>query len=171
MPYGFGRQLPIIPPSLNDLNLPPNPFNILATMAVVNPAEDDYDENYSRQSSELSEPSPISTLSMNSAQLIDGRRLTRRRMITPFTPMTKPGEFIFCHQLLSHRHHSESWKENWALKCPSQKQGECRRTSARLLDNCSLSCRTYHARRQQTKNSRLKTSFKPIVHQFFIIFK
>ena len=97
MLYGFGRQLPIIPPSLNDLNLPPNPFNILATMAVVNPAEDDYDENYSRQSSELSEPSPISTLSMNSAQLIDGRRLTRRRMITPFTPMTKPGEFIFCH--------------------------------------------------------------------------
>ena len=24
MPYGFGQQLPIIPPSLNDLNLPPN---------------------------------------------------------------------------------------------------------------------------------------------------
>ena len=35
MPYGFGRQLPIVPPSLNDLNLPPNPFNILETMAVV----------------------------------------------------------------------------------------------------------------------------------------
>ena len=28
MPYGFGRQLPIVPPSLNDLNLPSNPFNI-----------------------------------------------------------------------------------------------------------------------------------------------
>ena len=41
--YGFGRQLPIIPPSLNDLNLPPNPFNILATMAVVNPTENGYD--------------------------------------------------------------------------------------------------------------------------------
>ena len=26
MPYGFGRQLPIVPPSLNDLNLPPNSF-------------------------------------------------------------------------------------------------------------------------------------------------
>ena len=26
MPYGFGRLLPIIPPSLNDLNLPPNLF-------------------------------------------------------------------------------------------------------------------------------------------------
>ena len=37
MPYGFGRQLPIFPPSLNDLNLRPNPFNILATMAVVKP--------------------------------------------------------------------------------------------------------------------------------------
>ena len=32
MPYGFGRQLPIVPPSLNDLNLQPNPFNILNTM-------------------------------------------------------------------------------------------------------------------------------------------
>ena len=40
MPYEFGRQLPIIPPSLNDLNLPPNPFNILATMDVANHTED-----------------------------------------------------------------------------------------------------------------------------------
>ena len=32
--YGFGSQQPIVPPSLNDLNLPPNPFNVLATMAV-----------------------------------------------------------------------------------------------------------------------------------------
>ena len=33
--YGFGNQQPIVPPSLNDLNLPPNPFNVLATMAVI----------------------------------------------------------------------------------------------------------------------------------------
>ena len=46
MPYGFGRQLPMVPPSLNDLNLPPNPFNILATMAVV-PTENAHDDNYS----------------------------------------------------------------------------------------------------------------------------
>ena len=46
MPYGFGHQLPIVPPSLNDLNLPPNSFNILATMAVVTPTHDD---NYSPQ--------------------------------------------------------------------------------------------------------------------------
>ena len=40
MAYGFGRQFPIIPPSLNDSNLPRNPFNILAKMAVVNPTGD-----------------------------------------------------------------------------------------------------------------------------------
>ena len=65
MPYGFGRQLPIVPPSLNDLNLPPNPFNILATMAVVNHTEDDNDYNYSPRSPEPSKPSPISTPPMN----------------------------------------------------------------------------------------------------------
>ena len=34
-PYGFGHQNPIAPPSLNDLNLQPNPFNVLATMAAI----------------------------------------------------------------------------------------------------------------------------------------
>ena len=61
MPYGFGRQLPIIPPSLNDLNLPPKPFNILATMAVVNDTEHGNNDDYSPQSPEPSDPSPIST--------------------------------------------------------------------------------------------------------------
>ena len=65
MPYGFGRQLPIIPPSLNYLNLPPNPFNVLATMAVANQTQDVNNENYSPQSPEPSEPSPISTPLMN----------------------------------------------------------------------------------------------------------
>ena len=35
IPYGFGSQHPIVPPSLNDFNMPPNPFNVLTTMAVV----------------------------------------------------------------------------------------------------------------------------------------
>ena len=65
IPYGFGRQIPIIPTRLNDLNLPPNPFNILATMAVVNPTEDGHDENYSPQSPEPSDQSPISAPPMN----------------------------------------------------------------------------------------------------------
>ena len=64
MPYGFGRQLPIVPPSLNDLNLPPNLFNILNTMAVVTQTQDDNDE-YSPQSPEPSDPSPIPAPHMN----------------------------------------------------------------------------------------------------------
>ena len=60
IPYGFGSQQPIVPPSLNDLNLPPNPFNMLATMAVVQ-----VDDAYSLQSPEPSIPSRISTPPMN----------------------------------------------------------------------------------------------------------
>ena len=59
-PYAFGTQHPILPPSLNDLNLPPNPFNVLATMAVIQQDQED-----SHQSPELSGPSPISTPPMN----------------------------------------------------------------------------------------------------------
>ena len=33
-PYGFGNQNPTKPPSLDDFNLPPNPFKVLDTMAV-----------------------------------------------------------------------------------------------------------------------------------------
>ena len=65
MRYGFGRQLPVIPTSLNDLNLPPNPFNILATMAVASNTEETNDDNYSPQSPDPSELSPISTPPMN----------------------------------------------------------------------------------------------------------
>ena len=35
IPYGFGNHHAIVPSNLNDLNLPPNPFNILPTRAVV----------------------------------------------------------------------------------------------------------------------------------------
>ena len=65
MPYGFGRQLPVVPPSLNDPNLPPNPFNILATMGLADYTEDDNNDGYSPQSPDPSDPSPISTPPMN----------------------------------------------------------------------------------------------------------
>ena len=58
--YAFGTQHPIVPPSLNDLNLPPNPFNVLANMAVIQQDQED-----SPQSPEPSDPSPISTPPMN----------------------------------------------------------------------------------------------------------
>ena len=62
-PYGFRNQNPIVPPSLNDLNLPHNPFNafnVLATMAVIR-----QDEEEPPQSLEPSDPSPFSTQLMN----------------------------------------------------------------------------------------------------------
>ena len=65
MPYGFGRQLPIVPPSLNDLNLPPNPFNILATMTIANNTQEANGNNYSPESPDPSVPSSISTPPMN----------------------------------------------------------------------------------------------------------
>ena len=65
IPYGLGRQLPVVPPSLNDLNLPPNPFNILANMVVVDHTGDNNNEGYSPQSPDPSVPSSISTPPMN----------------------------------------------------------------------------------------------------------
>ena len=60
LPYGFGSQHPIVPPSLNDINSPPNPFNVLATMAVIQRDQED-----SPQSPEPSDPSPITKPPMN----------------------------------------------------------------------------------------------------------
>ena len=65
-PYAFGAQHPIAPPSLNDFNLPPNPFNVLATMAVIQ-----QDQEQSPQSPEPSDPSPISTPPMNLSKIDD----------------------------------------------------------------------------------------------------
>ena len=70
-PYGFGAQKPIVPSSLNDLNLPPNPINTLAAMTVVQQYPTQHDDNYRPQSPEPSEPSPISTPLMN-LSTIDG---------------------------------------------------------------------------------------------------
>ena len=66
MPYGFGKQQPIVPPSLNDLNLPPNPCNVLATMAVIRG-----NDEYSPQSPEPSIPSLIPTPPRN-VSIIEG---------------------------------------------------------------------------------------------------
>ena len=60
IPYEFGSQQPIVPPSPNDLNLPSNFFNVLATMAVIRA-----NIAYSPQSPEPSIPSAISAPPMN----------------------------------------------------------------------------------------------------------
>ena len=65
MPYGFRRQLSIVPSSPNDLNLPPIPFNILATMPIANNTEEANDNNYRPESPDPSVPSSISTPPIN----------------------------------------------------------------------------------------------------------
>ena len=70
--YAFGTQHPIVPPRLNYLNLPSNPFNVSATMAVFQQDQED-----SPQSPEPSDPSPISTPPMNLS--------TIERWETPYT--------------------------------------------------------------------------------------
>ena len=70
MPYGFGNQQPIVPPSLNDLNLPPNPFNVLATMTVIRG-----NDEYSPQSPEPFIPSSTSTPPTNGSTT-EGRDTT-----------------------------------------------------------------------------------------------
>ena len=159
MTYGFGQQLTNTPPSLNDLNLPPNPFNILTTIAVANPTAEGHDKNYSPQPPEPSELLPISTPPMNlspdeeweTSQTTTEKITfysdyeTRRIYFLPSSPSPPPPP--------------RKLKRKLSLGMSFPKKGECRSTSARLLDSPSFSRRTYQARRQQTKNSRLKTSY------------
>ena len=81
-PYGFGAQQPIVPPSLNDINLPSNPFNMLAVMTVVQQNPTRHDNNYSPQSPEPSEPSPISTPLMNLSTIGGWETLIPQRTTT-----------------------------------------------------------------------------------------
>ena len=63
--YGFARHLTIVPPSLNYLNRPHNPFLVLATMAVVRPTTPQSDKRDGSLSSVQSEISPVSAPPMN----------------------------------------------------------------------------------------------------------
>ena len=135
MQYGFGRQLPFILASLNDLNLPPNPFNILVTMVVVNPAEDGSDENYSPQSPEPSDPSQILRPPMNISTIegwetphttMDDHKFysddeSRRIYFLPSSPPPTP----------PHR----KLKRELSLGMSFPENGDCRSTSARIVDN------------------------------------
>ena len=96
IPYGFGSQHPVERPSLKDLNLPPNPFNALATMAVIRA-----DQAYSPQSPDPSIPSPISTPSMSVSTSKVWQR-TQQLMMPHFTLMMSPDEStgIFCQATL-----------------------------------------------------------------------
>ena len=151
LPYGFGRQLPIVPPNLNDLNLPPNPFNILATMAVVLQTQNTHDDNYSPHSPEPSELSSISTPPMN-VSAYNSWETTHsttddntfysedepRRVYwtSPWAkrlnPKKNPGGSMSYHRFPHRRHRlQEHRKGKKGLGMSFPRKGECRSTSAK----------------------------------------
>ena len=144
-PYAFGAQHPIVPPSLNDFNLPPNPFNVLATMAV-----NQQDQEDSPQSREPSDPSPISTPPMNLSTIeswetphtttddntfysseSEPTRVYWDFHLTPMNPDESP--LLRAHPPHRRLHHDK--REDWAWGCLFLERGECRSTSAGHVAN------------------------------------
>ena len=130
MPYGFGRQLPIVPPSLNDLKLPPNPFNILATMAVVDYTEDDNNDGYSPQSPDPSDPSPISTPPMNVSTFNSWQTTHTTTDDNTFYPDDEPRRIYFLPSTPTPLP-PRKLKRKLSLGMSFPKEGECRSTSAK----------------------------------------
>ena len=136
MPYGFGRQLQNNPPNRNDLNLPPNPLNILATVALANPTAGGHDENHSHQSPQPLEPSPESTPPMNFGT-IEGRQTTHTTTDdNTFYSDDEPRRIHFLVSSPFPPPPSRKLKKTESWNVPLKKR-ECRNTSARLVDSRS----------------------------------
>ena len=132
IPYGFGRQLPIVPPRLNDLYLPPNPFNILATMAIATNTGDANDDNYSPQSPEPSEPSPISTPLMNVSAFNSWETSYTTTDNDNFYSSDEPRRIHFLPPSpASPKSPPRKLKRRLGLGMSLPKEGECRSTSAK----------------------------------------
>ena len=87
-PSWFGRQQTIIPLNLNNLSLPLNPFNVLATMAVANPTA-----NVITKTTAPNNPSRRNRYRYRwtSAKLRDGRHHIQQRMTIHSTLLMSPG--------------------------------------------------------------------------------
>ena len=111
MPYGLGRQLLSCHQAWT--NLQPNPFNVQATMLVVNATEDRHGENYSPHSAEPPEPSPISTppMKLSTVEELETPPLTTTDNNTFYSDDEPRRIDFFYHQALPHRHHPESGKK------------------------------------------------------------
>ena len=181
IPYGFGIQQPIIPPSLRDLHLPSNPFNTLATMAVVQADPTQREENYSPQSLEPSESTPISTPPLN-LSTIEGwetphtstdnatfkRRMSFKKFIRTFllmkhfVPRTSREEFIL-NTVPPLQRHTARWRGDLALDCLFRKEGECCRMSSKSAERCFLQQRTFLVRRQEFESLQNTENFSYII--------
>ena len=138
IPFGFGRQLPVVPPSLNDLNLPTNPFNILATMAIANNTGDASnndeanDDNYSPQSPEPSEPSSISTPPTNVSAFNSWETSYTTTDNDPFYSSDEPRRIYFLPPSpASPPSPPRKLKRRLSLGMSFPKEVECRSTSAK----------------------------------------
>ena len=132
MPYGFGRQLTIVPPSLNDLNLPLNPFNILATMAVESNTEETNDDNYSPQSPDPSELSSISTPPLNVIAFNSWATSYTTTDDDTFHSSNEPRRIYFLPRSRSPPPSPpRRQKRKLSLGMSFPKEGECRSTSAK----------------------------------------
>ena len=148
-PYAFGAQHPIVPPSLNDLILPPNPFNVLATLAVIQQDQED-----SPQSPDTSDLSPISTPPMNLSSIqgwetshttTDDNTFFRLKtsrdgstgtfLLTRHLAQMNPDESLPLRAHPPHRRLHRDRREDWAWGCLFLKKGECWSTSARHAAN------------------------------------
>ena len=149
LPYRYGRQQALNPPSLNDLNLLLNPFNVLATMALIQP-----DEEYSPKSPDSSHLSPISTLPMNPRTIEGWKHCTQTQMTLHFiqrtsldeptgiflprphlTPMSTDQYLSFRDRPPDRRLHDNK-RESWAWGCLFLKGGSI---AARLPSNAASS--------------------------------
>ena len=148
IPYRFGNQQPIVPLSLNDLNLPRNPFNVLATMAVIR-----RNDACSPQSPEPSNPFPISTPPMN-VSTIEGWDTTHtttddntfytddepRRVYwdvssSDIFDSNEPRNVSVASSPSSTPPPPRKQKRKLSIKMSSPKKGECRSTPARRAAN------------------------------------
>ena len=89
--YGFGSQHPIVPPSLIDLNLPLNSFNVLAIiiMTVIR-ADEEYSPNHRSHLSSLPSLRPQWLW----APLKARRQRTQERMMPDFSPRMSPASLF-----------------------------------------------------------------------------
>ena len=141
----FGTQHPIVPPSLNDFNLPANHFNVLATMAVIQQEQEDSPNHRSRLIRPQFQrpqwtwgPSKVgrqhklpqtTTLSIRPKTSLDG--CTGTFLLTRHSNQMNPDESLLLEAHPPHHRLHRDKREDWARRCLFVKRGECRSTSAR----------------------------------------
>ena len=155
IPCGFGRQLPIVPPGLKDLNLPPNPFNILATMAIANNTGDANDDSYSPQSPEPSKPSAISTPAMNVSTFNSWETSYTTTDNDTFYTSDRPRRIYFLPPSpASPPSPPRKLNRRLSLGMSFPKEGECRSTSAKPAVRRSPQQRTPQVHREGVRNCK-----------------